>query len=353
MLKFTSVRNGLRLTKGAITHLKRNGINTPQKAEALDIVDVTRGTINTRIFTFRDKDNYLLKRLKIDENSESGVKNVQARFYEYLGELGDKRRLNRVSAYDFGENNRCKNFTNWDFYYPYNTSSVWFSRRTKDGAVNNFPKTSDYLEDASGFRVKPISIAEFLDIEKTLGRKCIVDEPWTLNQTITTNIAATDCIRECTAVGIVGKKGITLNHLNPNNPQNRDITEIEKALKEQIEYQGKDAKAFMLGSVEIDTPSNIQFWGLRKILEKTGIPFSVYKTGDSTVQEFINTLPRGLALVKQIKNGLMTPFYLHSSQHIVCSGNEIKVANLIIDKELARGNRNAADMIKKSFAEIV
>ena len=86
MLKFTSVRNGLRLTKGAITHLKRNGINTPQKAEALDIVDVTRGTINTRIFTFRDKDNYLLKRLKIDENSESGVKNVQARFYEYLGE---------------------------------------------------------------------------------------------------------------------------------------------------------------------------------------------------------------------------------------------------------------------------
>ncbi len=352
MIKPASVKSGLKLTEKVFEHLKRKGINAPPNASAFDIVNVDKGGISTKIFSFRNNDNYLVKRLKIDKNNTTGEQNLQVRFYEYLSNIGNNRKLSKVSAFDFDGNNKCKNGTIWDFYHPYKSKSVWFSRHTQSGSVNNFPGTSDYFEDANGFRIKPISIAEFLDTKRMLGHSRFVDEPWTLKQTVTSDIAGTECIRECTVVGVAGRKGITLNHLNPNNAQNYDIEPIKKALNEQIQEQGKDAKVFMLGSVEIDTNSNLQFWALRDIMEKAGVPFSAYKTGDGTIQEFVNMLPRGLEFGKQIRNGLTTPFYMHSSQHIICKGNEIKVANLIIDKELAKGNKNAADMIKKSFSYI-
>ncbi len=354
MSKLTFLKKGVRLADEALEYFKRSGINVPEKTKFCDALRVSRGKQDISIYSFRDGENYLMKRLKITEDSVSGDKQVQARFYEHLGEKGGERKLSRVSAFDFGKDNRCSGGTAWDFYYPYESKSVWFAKHssgTKE-SVNNFPKISDYVEDANGFRLKPISIAEYLDTKKTLGRKNYVDEPWTLKQSITEDTIATDCIRECTVVGIKGKNGVTINHLNPNNPENYDLKPVADALAKQIQAQGKDAKAFMLGSVEIDTKSNYQFWKLYEILEKMGIPFSAYKTGDSVIQELVNMMPRGFKFAKEISNGKTTPFYFYSSQHIVCRGNEIKIANPLIDKELASGNRNASDMIKKSFGVI-
>ena len=351
MNKLTFLKRSIKIAGNSLEGLRKTGINVPQKAKFYDIVQVSQEKNNISIYSFRDKDNYLIKRLKINKTT-SGDKSIQARFYEHLNGIGPRRKLSKVSSFDFCKDNKCTGGTTWDFYYPYNSKSVWFSKQSRSERLNNFPQSNGYIEDTNGFKIRPISIAEYLDIKKSLGRNCYIDEPWTLEQSITRNKAATDCIRECTVVGIAGEKGITLNHLNPNNQNNFDITAIEKVLSEQIQTQGKEAKAFILGSVSSDTRSYQQFFALKNILEKNKIPFSVYRTGDYGIQNFIDLTPRRMKFVREIENGTTTPFYLHTSQHIICSSNEIKITNPLIDKELTKGNKNIKDLIRKSFSEI-
>lgn len=350
MTKLISLKKGLSFVGETITHLKQAKVNIPQYANSVDIVQTTKGAKHTSIYTFRNRNNYLMKRLKIDKDLQSGEEKLQARFYEYINGTGENRKLSKVSSFNFGKDNKCEAAEFWDFYHPYYSDSVLFSRHSNSGVTNNFPKTYDYIEDINGFRLHPISTAEYLETKQRIGRKHFVSAPWTINESVTTNIVATDSIKECTAIGIIGEKGISLNHLNPNNRKNYDLAPIIEKLKEQISKQGKDAKAFLLGSVEADEKSNKQFWALKSALEQAQVPVSTYKTGDKAIKTARAFLPPILEFGKIVRNGKATPFSFVSGQHIICEGNEIKIANMIIDRELANGNKNALDMLKKSFS---
>ncbi len=350
MTKLLSLKKGLSLAGETIADLKQAKINIPKNAQSVDVVQTANGTKYTSIYTFRNCDNYLMKRLKIDKDIQSGEEKLQARFYEYIDGVGENRKLSKVTKLNFGSDNKCKDAEFWDFYHPYYSDTVLFSRRSNSGVANNFPKTSDYIEDINGIKLRPISTAEYLETKQRMGRKHFVSAPWTIDESITSDVAVTDRIKECTVIGIIGEKGISLNHLNPNNKKNYDLAPIIETLKEQISKQGKDVKAFLLGSVEADERSNKQFWELKNALEQARIPISTYKTGDMVIKNIRAFLPPIMEFGKMVRNGRATPFSFVSGQHIICDGNEIKIANMVIDKELASGNRNAFDMLRKSFS---
>ncbi len=331
-------------------YLNKNKINIPENTKFIEINQFSKGNVNTRIYSFKNFENYLIKRLKINKNIQSKEKQVQARFYKYLIGVGENRKLKEISSFKFNSENKCQQAEFWDFYYPYFSNKVFFSRKSGNNINNNYPKIEDYIEDANGIRLTPISTAEYLEIKKAFGRKHYVGKPWTIKDSITSDISITDMIKECTVVGIIGRNGISLNHLNPNNSKNFDLSKIAKILKEQILNQGKNAKAFLLGAVEYDEKSNQQFLALKNILEQAQIPYSIYKTGDKIIKNIETLLPPIAELGKLVRNGQTTPFSFISGQHIVCTKNEIKIANMIIDKELINGNKNVLDMLKKSFS---
>lgn len=349
----TFAKKGIRLLDETANLLTKSGIRAPKKAMSYDIVKLNNGLSDIDIYSFRDSSDKVIKRLKVNTNPSTGTREVQVRYYEYLGQKGNTRKLNKVSQHNFNSNNECVGGKNWDFYYPSENAPVLFSRNTPTERVNNFIKTNDYIIDGNGFKIKPISIGEYLDTKKALGRRNIVDDPWTTKQSITRdNAIATDSIKECTVVGIAGDKGLSLNHFNPNNSDNYDIDQIIKTLKGQISQQGKKSKAFIMGSGENDAKSNQQFHALKNFLEQERIPFSSYKTGDKVFDDIRAKCPNSLDLMQIYKKGLSSPFYFAPGQHIICDGNEIKITNAIIDSELRQGNTCARDLINKSFSQL-
>lgn len=352
---YSVTRHNIKVTKESKIILNKIGIRTPHNAKMCEYLGVQGDKTDVAMYTFKDSDSKLIKRLKCSTDVQTNEKTVEARFYKYLGVWKKKRKLAEVSSYTFNASNECTGSKTWHFYHPEEKGSVYFSRSTQQGRTDNFIKTNDSFVDSNGLRFKPISTAEFLERKRTLGRKKFVDAPWTIEQSITGNNVVTDSVQECTVFGVVGKKGVSLDHFNPNNPKNYDINKLENFMKDQIKEQGADAKAFVIGSCERDVRSNEQFNAIIDFLAVNKVPFSYYKTGDKILYtDFYRAkASTGTIAGKQLKEGTVTPEYNNVGQNIIYNGNnEILINNLIIDKELRRGNFDAKSLIRKSFSKI-
>ena len=343
-----NIVQGIRLTENNIRALHSKGIRIPNRAVNYDYMHGTKKGETFDICIFKGEDKLPVKRLKTTVDDKTQEKKVQARFYHYLGSSDIKGKLSEINQYEFNSKNECINAVNWRFYHP-KKGKVRYSMNINGEKKHNFIQANGTYTDKQGFTVRPISIAEYLDIKRDIGRKKYIDEPWTCRESITSDEAVTDAIQECTAVGIVGRKGISLNHLNPNNPRNRVTRFVNKTLSSQIEEQGEDAKAFLIGSCE-DYESRIQFKELDDFFTTRNIKHSKYKTGSPVLYLSLDEL--SMVSYKdrnKLKLGEVTPFYYQSGQHIAYKDNEIKLSNLIIDKEMDSGNLNPSELIKKSF----
>ena len=339
----------IKLTSANTRQLQRMGFNKPQKATSYDYDYFFLDGKSIGICTFFNSDNLPIKRLKVSTDISTDKREVQARFYHYLGERGEKRKLKEINQYYFNSNNECTGATNWRFYHP-QKGDVRFSMESGETKKNNFLQADGAVTDKNGFKIRPISIAEYMDIKRRMGRKHFVDAPWTPKQSITSDCGVTDSVQECTVVGVVGDKGISLNHFNPNHAANKRFSTLENVLTKQLEQQGKNAKAILIGACEHDYPSHHQFEQLDDFFATRRVPHSKYKTGDSVLFIDFDDLARmGTANSKRIKYGDVTPFYYQSGQHLAYEDGEVKLANLVIDRELEKGNTNPKDLIHKSF----
>lgn len=339
----------IKLTKPKIEQLKELGFNTPKKAVSYDYDFFMEDGKGIEICTFFNGDDLPIKRLKVASSIAEDKKEVQARFYHYLGEKGEKRKLKEINQYHFNSNNECTGATNWRFYHT-KKGEIRFSMESGETKKNNFLQSDGAITDKNGFKIRPISIAEYLDIKHKMGRKHFVDEPWTPKESITSKYGVTDSVQECTLVGIVGEKGISLNHFNPNNAANQKTDILENTLTKQLVQQGKNAKAILIGSCEQDRASNAQFELLDDYFAVRNIPHSKYKTGDNVLYSDFGPVTKiKLNDSKKIKYGEVTPFYYQSGQHFAYENGEIKLTNVVIDDELSKGNTDSKTLIHKSF----
>ena len=344
-----SIKPTIKLTETRIKQLQKMGFRKPKNATAYDYDYFCKGDKSIRICTFFNGDNLPVKRLKVSTDIKTDKKEVLARFYHYLGEKGDKRKLKEINQYNFNENNECTGNTNWRFYHP-KSGNVRFSMIGKDVKRNNFIESDGVYTDINGIKFRPVSIAEYLDIKRNMGRKHFVDEPWTVDQSITVPYGATDSVQECTAIGILGKKGISIDHINPNHPANYRPGAIGNMLKKQLTEQGKNAKAFIIGSCDDDYKSKVIFEHFDDFFTVMRVPHSKYKTGDSVLYRDFRDLTRiKTADSKRIKYGDVTPFYYQSGQHFAYENGEVKITNPVIDNALENGIYDPEKLIKKSF----
>ncbi|MCR5266399.1 MAG: hypothetical protein K6E29_07385 [Cyanobacteria bacterium RUI128] len=329
--------------------LEVKGVRPPKKAYSYDYVLGNKGKEFYDICTFWDINNLPVKRIKTKFNAETNETTVQARFYHYLGDFGPKRKLKEINQHEFNSENECVGATDWRFYHN-KDGKVRFSMNKDGRKKHNFIQANGVYTDRNGITFRPVSIAEYLDTKRDIGKRKFVDEPWTYLQSLTADEAATDAIQECTAVGIIGKKGISLNHFNPNNPINLTPYAEGNTLSGQLLEQGEDAKVFLMGACDSDYNSRIEFNQLAKFFQCKNVEASKYKTGNSRLELDFDELSRSERSDRiRLRDGRITPFYFQSGQHIAYKNGEVKLSNLIIDRELEKGNLNPADLIDKSF----
>ncbi len=333
-----------KINSKTISWLKQKNIDIPVGAKSFEYIVSPKLKDYTELITFKNK-NLRLKQYKTTTNRNTQQKTVQIREYDCL-QNGKATEINQTNITPDGKETK----ENWRFYYSKDKSNVRFSRKNKNGETNNYLHSEGVFVDNEGLRIRPISTAEYCDKRKDINNTHFVDCPWTLQQSITTkDVCATDSIQECTVVGIYGKNGLSLNHLNPNNPKNKNFDTIETTLLEQLEQQGKNAKAFVIGACEDDINSNNQFNSIIDLLTTRKIPHSRFKTGDKVL--YSDSFSLNKYLFKKT-NTTASPMEWQSGHHIIYNNGELLIANPIIDNELKKGNTNSEDLIQKSFSYI-
>lgn len=349
-----SIRNTTcKIVDRSISLLKIRGVSVPEGAVGFDYVFVPESTKYTELFTFKDANNLRLVQQKNKVDRFTKEKEVQKRVYEYTKRDSSKSKITDINQTTISPNGEEKHET-WRFYYPKDKSTVRFSRKSEEKNVDNYLHSDGVIVDKNGLKIRPISTAEYVDKRKDIDDNHFVDSPWTMKQTITTKErCATDSVQECTVVGIYGDKGLTLNHLNPHRPENRNFDKIEKALLDQLEQQGKNAKAFVLGSCESDFESDKQYLNIIDLLATRGVKYSRFKTGDSVLygpMHFDTKITSENS--KKYKFGTASPYEWELGQHIIYDNGELQIANVVIDSELKKGNTDPESLIKKSFYRI-
>lgn len=344
-------QNTLRLNKETLTWLKRKKVEVPENADFVEHILVPKFNEYTEMFTFIDSENLRLTQLKNHVNKKTKEKSVQIREYDYTNRNYRESKLAEVRQTTIspsGEENKQV----WRFYHPKDYSTVRFSHTGNGVSRNNYLEADGVYTDKNGLKIRPISTAEYFDKKRSLDEQHYVGPPWTLKQSITTkDRCGTDAVQECTVVGIYGDKGVSLNHFNPNHKANEDFRYIEWELMEQLEQQGRNAKAFVIGSCEEDWRSNRQFENVIDLFATEHVPFSQYKTGDKVLYgPFKRSAAMGADDAKKFKHGTATYFEWQSGQHMIYDNGEIQLANSVIDAELKKGNTNPKDLVKKSFS---
>lgn len=348
-------KQSIKLTTNNIKILNKAGIRVPPNAKTCKYIGVSTKNADVDTYVFKNNDGLLIRELKYSTDPKTEQKTAQLRCYKYLGESNKNRKLSEINQYNFNCNNQCIDTKKWRFYHLGKSEPIFYSRQSTFGYKDNFIKADNSLVDANGLKITPISTAEFINRKQDLGRKKFVDAPWTIKESVTADKVVTDSVQECTVVGFIGEKGVSLDHFNPNNPENYDVAKLESFMKEQIKLQGNNVKAFVVGSCEKDIRSDDQFNAIIDFLAVNKIPFSSYKTGDKVLYGGLERarFVKGLNYGKQIKQGLINPEYCYVGQNIIYNGNnEILLNNTIIDKELRKGNYDAKSLVKMSFSKI-
>ncbi|MCR5265496.1 MAG: hypothetical protein K6E29_02750 [Cyanobacteria bacterium RUI128] len=343
----------MRLDKNTLTWLKRKKVEVPENADTVEHILVPKFTEYTEMFTFKDGEHLRLTQQKNHVNKKTKETEVQIREYDYINRNYRECKLAEVRQTTIspsGEENKQV----WRFYHPKDESQVRFSHKGNGVSRNNYIEADGVYTDKNGLKIRPISTAEYYDKRQDLDEKHFVDAPWTLKQSITTKErCGTDSVQECTVVGIYGDKGVSLNHLNPNHKANEDFRYIEWDLLDQLEQQGKNAKAFVIGSCEEDWRSDRQFEKIIDLFATEHVPFSKYKTGDRVLYgPFKRSAAKGMEGAKKFKYGTATRFEWQPGQHLIYDNGEIQLANSVIDAELKKGNTNPKDLVRKSFSVV-
>lgn len=346
-------RNVYKINKNTINWLTQKGVKVPDTAKTVDYILAPRATEYTELYTFKDNKNLRLSQQKHHTNKITNQTDIQIREYDYITRDYSQSKLAEVrqtSITSQGEETNEK----WRFYHAKDGYPVRFSHKAKGSENNNYLEADGVYTDRNGLKVRPISMAEYLDKRSNLDDNHFVDAPWTLKQSITTtDQCGTDSVKECTVVGIYGDKGVSLNHFNPINKANKDFEHVELGLLEQLEQQGKNAKAFVIGSCEEEYVSNKQFKNIIDMFAVNHVPFSSYKTGDRVLYDVMEQETRLNKKNKDIYNyGIATLFEWEPGQHIIYENGEIQLANVIIDSELKKGNTDPTDLVRKSFGRI-
>ena len=348
----------IKLNTEGMSRLGSNGIFAPKGAKSCSALTTVTDKSIVDTYSFKNSKKQLTKRIKEVIDRKTGQKTTQVRFYDYIDGMW-KSKISGVKELLYNSDRECISVTDWQFYHPKYGKQIKYSKTSPDGEKDNFVKAADYIVDSNGIKIRPVSIPEYLSERRKIGPHKIVDYPWTTRQSITSDSAATDSVEQCTAVGIIGERGISLNHFNPVDLSNRNFAKIKNKLFEQIEKQGKDAKAFMIGSVESDRLSDLQFRRIDHVLSTCQVPHSKFKTGDTILRNRLcghTYLEDYSPIVKWLgglsSNGCYTSFYDFPGQHILYRDGELLITNEIIDRALTNGNHDAEKLIKKSFGEI-
>ena len=351
MFKISPIK--IKLDQESIQWLRKKQVKIPDNADTLEHVLVPKFTEYTEIYTFKDRNNLRLTQQKNHINKKTGEKEIQIREYDYTKRFDGYGKIERIQQKTISPTGKENNET-WQFYHAKDGSPVRFSHQNEQKEVDNYLKSDGVYTDKNGLKIRPISTAEYYNKSHDLDDKHFIDSPWTLKESITTkDKCGTDSVQECTVVGIYGDKGLSLNHLNPNNKANEDFRYIEFELMNQLEQQGKNAKAFVIGSCEEDFLSNRQFENIIDLFATEKVPFSSYKTGDKILYGPFKISTRVKSNdAKKFKYGKATPFEWQSGQHLIYENGEIQLANPVIDSELKKGNTDPKDLIKKSFSKI-
>ena len=352
------IQKGLQVLKaGNLGQFGKFKLTAPKGAVSYDAISLVKDGNSINKYIFRDSSGRILKSSKFVTDNNSMQTTAQVRFYDYL-DNPFVNKFKNIKEYKFNSDNECIGNNVWHFYHP-NSRTVRFSRSGSNiSNMDNFSRANGTV-NVGCFEVEPISMAEYSELKGQLGRKLFVGEPWTPKETITSvSPIATGEIQECSAVGIRGKNKISLNHFNPNNEINYDRTNIFSSIDEQLASQGTDSKAFVLGSVEHDKLSDIQFKELLSYLKQKGISTIGLKTGDDIKQMIFKEYKSRMVKVKDsrglLKNiGIIDSRYELGGQNIVFTPDgKIKMTNLLVDSELERGNTNSRDLVQKSFSGI-
>ena len=357
------IQKGIQILKTAnLGQIGKFTISAPKGAASYDAISLVKNGNKINQYVFKDSSGKLLKSLKFTTDGKTMQTTAQARFYEYL-DNPFVQKIKGVKEYKFSPNNECIGDTVWNFYHT-NNNTVRFSRSSSNGTnIDNFLR-ADGTVNLGGFEVEPISMAEYSELKRRLGRKSFVDAPWTPKESLTsiTSVATGD-IKECTVIGIRSSKGLSLNHFNPNDELNFDRKKLVEKIKEQLYFHGKDSKAFVLGSREHGLNndgfrSDTQFKELLAFLKQNVVPTISLKTGEPVIDELRRVYQLGTVKIKDSKGltknlGIADSRYASQGQNIVFTPDgKIKLANLVIDTELENGNRCAQDLIQKSFSII-
>lgn len=343
----------IKITEKVAGKLKAKGVTVPENASHYDYIMVRKPEVNVDLYTFKDKNDFRLEQLKVKTNNETKKEEVQLRTYTYDKGWSGKGKISGVNQILTDSQTGKSKETDWIFYRSKDGGTVRFSRKSGEEQVDNYLRADGYITDKNGLKIRPISLAEFVDKKREVGKN-FIDAPWTLKESITTkDKCATDAIQECTVVGIYGDKGLSLNHLNPSNEKNENFIEIEKAILDQIELQGKNAKAFVIGSCESDYNSNMQYLNIIDLLAVKGVPHSRLKTGDKVLYGPMKENSRWkMKHSEMYKNGGASPYEWQAGHHIIYDNGELKITNSVIDEELKKGNTDPEQLIKKSFSVV-
>ena len=209
------------LNEVQINALRARGIEVPHGAKSYHFVHVNNPKDTVQLYTFKDEGNHYLSQIKEKISAATQEIETQVRNYEY--ESGPKGigKLSAVHQRVYNSEGIEQARTDWRFYHPNEKRVVRFARKGTGGDKNNYLQADGYITDSNGLRIRPISTAEYVNEMKDLEKSQIVNYPWTPKESITTTKkCATDSVQECTVVGIYGEKGLSLNHFNPNNPEN-------------------------------------------------------------------------------------------------------------------------------------
>ncbi len=124
-------------------------------------------------------------------------------------------------------------------------------------------------------RIKAAPRPEFVQQAFQIGRKNLVDAPWTLKESVKATGAYTKGVCDCSVLGLTDGKDVLMLHLNPANGATPN--EIKNFITKKIDIKNPYLQAIIIGAKDTRI-SQLLSENLTKIVKDFDIPLTELKT---------------------------------------------------------------------------
>lgn len=130
---------------------------------------------------------------------------------------------------------------------------------------------------------RPINKFEFARLANKIDKKCYVDYPWTIHESVKAASAKTKDIFDCSVLGITDGKDVLLIHLCPTMENNFNFNQIKNFILKKIKLDNSNLQAVLIGSQQDWEGSNKLNKFLLSLIKKWDIPCSIFNTSENPV----------------------------------------------------------------------